>query len=140
MKIRLRVRQLHKVSTDFCKNLHSFIQQSVLRNTHTLFQRKFLARWDLMLPPSVSSIFSFSWVRSPSSYLRLLPRLHITCTFHSIFPWITCFKRQFLRKIWPIQLTLPHFIVHRIFLASLVLRNISSFLTRSVQLIFYILL
>jgi hypothetical protein len=37
---------------------------------------------------------------SSSNFLRLLPRL----LFTSIFPSITCFRRQFLHKIWPIQL------------------------------------
>ena len=53
---------------------------------------------------------SFKWeypllsLRSSSSFLRLLPRLHVTCISPFIFPSITCFRRQFLRKMWPIQL------------------------------------
>ena len=50
------------------------------------------------------------------------------------------FRRQFLRKIWPIQLAFRFLISCRIFLSSFTLSNTSSFLTRSVQLIFYILL
>jgi hypothetical protein len=53
---------------------------------------------------------SFKWEypllspRSPSNFLRLLPRLLVTSIHPFIFPSITCFRRQFLRKIWPIQL------------------------------------
>ena len=47
---------------------------------------------------------SFKWeypllsLRSSSSFLRLLPRLLATSISPSIFPSITCFRRQFLRK------------------------------------------
>jgi hypothetical protein len=53
---------------------------------------------------------SFKWeypllsLRSSSSLLRLLPLLLITSISPFIFPSITCFRRQFLRKMWPIQL------------------------------------
>jgi len=53
---------------------------------------------------------SFKWeylllsLRSSSSFLRLLPRLLVTSISPFIFPSITCFRRQFLRKMWPIQL------------------------------------
>ena len=43
-------------------------------------------------------------LRSSSSFLRLLPRLLATSIYPFIFPSITCFRRQFLRKMWPIQL------------------------------------
>jgi hypothetical protein len=36
----------------------------------------------------------------------LLPRLLVTCFCPCIFPSITSFRRQFLRKMWPIQLAL----------------------------------
>ena len=58
----------------------------------------------------------------------------------SFFPSITCFRRKFLRKIWPIQLAFRFLISCRIFLCSLTLSNTSSFLKWSVQLIFSILL
>ena len=54
---------------------------------------------------------SFKWeypvlsLRSSSSFLRLLPRLLATSISPFILPLITCFRRQFLRKMWPIQLT-----------------------------------
>ena len=39
-----------------------------------------------------------------SSCLLLLPRILVTFIFPPIFPSITCFRRQFLLKMWPIQL------------------------------------
>jgi hypothetical protein len=86
---------------------------------------------------------SFKWEypilspRSYSNFLRLLPRLLVTSIRPFIFPSITCFRRQFLRKIWPIQLAFRFLISCRIFLCSLTLSN-TSFLTWSVQLIFSI--
>ena len=50
-----------------------------------------------------------------------------------------CFRRQLLSKMWPIQLAFLHFNLCRISVSSLTLRN-TSFVTRSVQLIFSILL
>ena len=57
-----------------------------------------------------SKASSFKWkypllsLRSSSIFLRLLPRLLVTSISPFIFPSITCFRRQFLRKMWPIQL------------------------------------
>ena len=51
-----------------------------------------------------------------------------------------CLRRQFLRKMSPIQLAFLPFTVCTIVLSSLTLSNTNSFLTRSVQLIFSILL
>ena len=53
---------------------------------------------------------SFNWqypllsLRSSSIFLRLLPRLLVTSICPFIFRSITCCRRQFLRKMWPIQL------------------------------------
>ena len=68
---------------------------------------------------------SFKWeyplltLRSSSSFLRLLPHLLATSISPFIFPSITCFRRQFLRKMWPIQLAFRFLISCRIFLCSL---------------------
>ena len=57
-----------------------------------------------------SRVSSFKWeypllsLRSSISFLRLFPRLLVTSISLFIFPSITCFRRQFLRKMWPIQL------------------------------------
>jgi hypothetical protein len=116
---------------------YSFIQQSVSR------QAQSLPKWALHTVRSRTSSFrcilSFP-LRSSSRFLRLLPRLHATSIPPFIFPSITCRKRQFLRKTWPIQLAFRLLISYRIFLCSLTLRNTYSFLTRSVQLIFSVLL
>ena len=72
---------------------------------------------------------SFKWeypllsLRLYSSFLRLLPRLLATSISPFIFSSITCFRRQFLRKMWPIQLAFRFLISCRIFLCSLTLSN-----------------
>ena len=82
-----------------------------------------------------SKTSSFKWeypllsLRSSSSFLRLLPRLLVTSISPFICPSITCFRRQFLRKMWPIQLAFRFRISHRSFLCSLTRSNTSSFLT-----------
>jgi hypothetical protein len=43
-------------------------------------------------------------LRSFSSFLRLLSRLPVTSIPPLIFPSITCCRRQFLHKMWPILL------------------------------------
>jgi len=94
-------------------------------------------------PPQSAISFSFQFpvffLRSPSSCLRLLPYLAINSILPSIFPSITWFRKQFLRKVWPIQLAFCLYIVCRIFLSSFTLCNTSSFLIWSFQPIFSIL-
>ena len=75
-----------------------------------------------------------------NSFVRLLPCLPVASIPPCIFPSITRCRRQFLRKIWPIQFVFRLHISCRIFLCSLTLSNTFSFLTWSVQLIFSILL
>ena len=76
-----------------------------------------------------STAFSFKWeypllsLRSSSSFLRLLPRLLATSISPFIFPSITCFRRQFLRKMWPIQLAFLFLISCRIFLVFMKVKN-----------------
>jgi hypothetical protein len=50
------------------------------------------------------------------------------------------FRRQFIRKMWLIELSFLYFNVCRIFFSSLSLSNTSSFFTLSVRLIFSVLL
>jgi hypothetical protein len=74
---------------------------------------------------------SFKWeypllsLRSSNSFLHLLPCLPLTSIPPSIFPSITRCRRQFLRKMWPIQFTCCLRISFRIFLYSLTLSNTS---------------
>ena len=89
---------------------------------------------------------SFKWeypllsLKSSSSFWRLLPRRPVTSIPPCIFPSIIRCRRQFLRKMWPIQLAFRLLISCRIFMCSLTLSNTSSFLAWSVQLIFSFLL
>jgi len=77
----------------------------------------------------LSRASSFKWeypllsLRSSSSFLRHLPRLPVTSIPPFIFPLITCCRRQFLHKMWPIQLAFRLPISHRIFPCSLTLGN-----------------
>jgi len=89
-----------------------------------------------LLQVSVSSLS----LRLSYSFLRPLPRLPVNSIRPFIFPSITRCRRQFLRKMWSIQFAFDLRISWRIFLCSLTLSNISSFLTWAVQLIFSILL
>jgi hypothetical protein len=88
---------------------------------------------------SSSSSFNFHYpllsFRPSSSCLILLPHLPVTSTLSSILPSITCCRRQLLQRIWRIQLAFLLFILCKIFLSLLTLRNTSSFCLQSVQLI-----
>ena len=64
---------------------------------------------------------------SSSSFPRFLPRLPVTSIPPLIFPSITRCRRQFLRKMWPIQLAFHFLISCRIFLCSLTLYPINIF-------------
>ena len=79
-------------------------------------------------------------LRSCSRCLRYLPCTPVTSIPSSLSPSIIYFKRQFIRKIWPIQLAFLLFILCKIFLFPLTLYNNSSFFTRSIQHIFSVLL
>ena len=75
---------------------------------------------------SVSSLnfqYNLLSLRSPSSYVRLLPHPPVP----SVFPSSTCFSRQFLRNLWPIRLAFFCFIVCRMFHSSLTPCNILSY-------------
>jgi len=115
-----------------------FIWQSVLRQVHSLFQSE--------LSTVRSRASSFKWqypllsLRSSRSFLRLLPRLPVTSIPPFNFSFNKPFKSHFLPRMWPIQFAFRLLISRRIFLYFFILSNISSFLTRSVQLIFSILL
>jgi len=73
----------------------------------------------LHLVRSRASCFKWQYpllsLRSCSSFLRLLSRLLVTSIRPFIFPSITCCRRQFLRKVWRIQLAFRFLISCRIF-------------------------
>ena len=101
---------------------------------HSLIRSELFTECDLMFLFQIP--VSSGYLRSSSSCLHLLCRLLVP----SVFACITCFIRQFLRNIWPIQLNLLSFIVCRMFLCFSSVCNICSFFSQSVQLIFSILL
>jgi hypothetical protein len=109
--------------------LHSFIHLAVCLTTGP----KPLPKPALHIVRSRASSFRCEYpllsLRSSSSLLHLLPRLPFTSIPPFIFPSITCCQRQFLRKMWTIQLTFRLLISCRIFLFSLTPSNTTSFLT-----------
>ena len=83
------------------------------RALHTMRSRASSFKWEYLLLS----------LRSSSSFLRLLPRLPVTSIPPCIFPSITFCRRQFLRKMSPIQFAFRLRISCRIFLCSLTLSN-----------------
>ena len=80
----------------------------------------------------------FSHFFDDIKYLPVYYVLLISCPF--ILLSITSFSAQILISMWPVHLVLLCLLVCRIILFSLILRNTSSFLTRSVKLFVSILL
>ena len=64
-------------------------------------------------------------LRLSSSCLRNLPRLPVTFILPPFYPLTTCFRRQFLCKMWPIQLAFLLFIECRLLLPTLTLSQAS---------------
>ena len=98
--------------------IHSFILTTgpkplPKRTLHIVRSRASSFKWEYPILP----------LRSSSSFLRLLPRLLVTSICPFIFPSITYCRRQFLRKMWPIQLAFRFLISCRIFLCSSTLSN-----------------
>ena len=83
-----------------------------------------LAKWFLHIVRSRASFFNsqypFLSLRLSSNFLHLLPCLLVTSICPFIFPSITCFRRHFLRKMWPIQLAFCFIISCRLFLCSFI--------------------
>jgi len=88
---------------------------------HSFFQSKCSTEWYLV--PLSSSIYLISSPMSSSSCVRFLPRL----TILPIFPSITCFRRQFLHNMWPVQLAFFSSVLCGMFLFTLNLCNTFSF-------------
>ena len=88
--------------------IHLFILVSVLQQVHSLFQSKFSTQCDLLLPRSTSSTLFSPYGHPVAAYVLLIVFPSIS-VLPSIFPSITCFRRQFLRNMWQIYLVLPTF-------------------------------
>jgi hypothetical protein len=80
---------------------------------HTVRSRASCFKWQY---PVLSLMLS-------SSFLRLLLHLPVTSIPPFTFPSITCCRRQFLHKMWPIQLPFRVLIPCTIFLCTLTLSN-----------------
>jgi hypothetical protein len=104
-------------------DIHSFIHLAVCLITGS----KPLPKQALHIVWSRASSFRCEYpvlsLKSSSSFLHLLSCLPVTSIPPSIFPSITCHRRQFLHKMWPIQLAFHLLISCRIFLFSLSVSN-----------------
>ena len=82
--------------------LQAFLLQSVLGQFQCLFQSQLSIQYDPVLPHYISSILSFPSDHTAAAYVFFLvfPSLYPS----PVFPSITWFRRQVLRKMWPIQL------------------------------------
>jgi len=96
---------------DFVKPLFEFSSNSgsIIHSVFCLTTgRKPPPKWFRHIVRSRASSFKWQYpllsLRTSSSFLRLLPRLLVTSISPFIFLSITCFRRQILRKMWPIQL------------------------------------
>ena len=93
-----------KANTRWVKSTYTvFIHLAVCHTTGP----KPLPKRSLHIVRSRASSFKWEYplltLRSSNSFLRLLPCLPVTSIPPCIFPSITRCRRQFLRKIWPIQ-------------------------------------
>jgi hypothetical protein len=91
------------------------------RALHLVRSRVSFFKWEYPLISLISS----------SSFLLPTSSSSSSCHFYPsfIFPLINRCRRQFLCKMWPIQLAFRLLISCRIFLCSLTVSNTSSFLT-----------
>jgi len=107
-------------------NIYTYIHSVVRLTTGP----KPLPKRALLIVRSRASSFKWQYhllsSRSSSSFLRVPPRLPVTSIPLFILPSIARCRRQFLHKIWPIQLAYLLLISFRIFLCSFAL-NTSSF-------------
>jgi len=113
---------------------HHHLRHVVWRHVRRVFQSGLSRMW------YSASFFNFQYplvsIRSSSSCLHLLTFVPAPSNFYSR----KCCRRQCRRNMWPNQSAFFHFIVCRMFLFSLTLCHTSSFSTRSIQLIYSILL
>ena len=93
-----------------------FTTRSVLRQVHSLFQSQFSTECDLLLPLTIP--ISFHSLSHPTAaYVFFL-------IFSSLFPSIMCFRRWFLRMMWPVRLAYLLSIVCTMFDSSVTLGNV----------------
>ena len=111
-----------------CIFMYVYITQAVLRQVLSLCQSQFFTECGIVLLLPISRIRSFPEVPPVAAYIFYLvfPSLLSIPLF---FPSITCFRRQFLHKMWPIQWAFLIFIVCRMYRCSLTDCHTSSFLT-----------
>jgi hypothetical protein len=129
-KCAIRASRCYSIFTQYMSlKIHSFIHSVVSLTTgpkplpkralHIVRSRAFSFKWEY---PLLS-------LRSSSSFLRLIPSLPVTSISPFIFPSITCCRRQFLRKMWPV-FKITQQIVRT-------LRNFNPLLRKEMSFLFY---
>jgi hypothetical protein len=93
---------LRQYEHNYCFGTTLNITWSALRKNISLYQNEFSRKNDIVLPSSISC-------------LCLLPRISVLYVFSSILPSITCFRSQFLHRMWPIQFASLLFILRTIY-------------------------
>jgi len=102
----------HGVTDEISVCVSIIIPQSAFQRVHNLFQNEFSKHFHLVLPPSISSIFSLSYGHPVAAYVFIVfPSLY----YSFIFPRIMCFRMQFLCKMWPTKLAFILFTVRGMF-------------------------
>ena len=122
----------------FAQPIHSFTQSFIQSFIPVCFATR---SSKASFPQNAILCFVFQ-IPVPSLFLNIIQQLCVFfVAFQSLLSFLqSCFRRQFLRKMWLTQLVSFHIIMCRTFLCSLTLHvcNTSSFFTRLVQLIFSI--
>ena len=133
----------NKYSLDVLNNTQEATANFCFASSHVVSRKTgpcSLPKRGLRRKRSSASSLNFHYLlislKSCRSFLCLLPLLPIP----PIFPSIRCCRTQSLRYKWPTQVAILCVTVCRMFHSSLTLRNTPTFFTRSVQLIFAILL
>jgi hypothetical protein len=97
-------------------NIHLlFFHRVVSRQVYSLFQSECSTHTVRSSASPFNLQYPLVFLRSSNRCLRLHFRISTTFILPSIFPSMTYFRSQFLRKTWTIQLAYLLFIVCRIF-------------------------
>jgi hypothetical protein len=96
---------------------YEYITQFVFRQVRNLCQSQFSTECALVLLP-ISSILSCPEGHPVADYIFFLVFTSLL-SFPPVFRSITCFRRQFLHKMWPIQWAILHFTVRTMYRSSL---------------------
>lgn len=94
--------------------------RSLIFNIFSYFVLQYLPNGALNRVRSSTSPLNFKYPlpssRSSNSWLSPPPGFSVTSHLPSVFPYITCYRRQFLSNMWPVRLDFLILIVYAIIL------------------------